>query len=210
MYWKGHIMYSKHRIFFKTALCASFCTALLSACATPTGPVDVTRFSKAGAISPNAQGIYQGSFAFDKELQDNNLTLAPYKSAVNREMQRLGFNQAREQADYIISIKTDRYNSERPKNSNVSVGGGASTGSFGSGVGLGLGINLSGRKKRTHTELAVRITKNDTGESIWEGRAIQAAKTSSPAAQEGIAASKLASALFQGFPGTSGDTIEVQ
>ena len=178
----------------------------LSACVTPTGPVDVTRFVQESEFE-QVNGQYIGSFTFDPSV--SSLSLAPYRAAVTREMQRLGFSASdTEQADYTVNINVERYDSERPRNSNVSVGGGASTGSFGSGLGLGLGINLSGRKKRTHTELSTRISKN--GQSVWEGRALQSAKTGSPAAQEGIAASKLASSLFQGFPGRSGETIEVK
>lgn len=184
---------------------AALIASTLSACATPTGPVDVTRFVQESEFE-QVNGQYVGSFAFDS---GSSLSLTPYRAAITREMQRLGFAASdSDQADYIISVNVDRYDSERPKNSNVSVGGGASTGSFGSGIGLGLGINLGGRKKRTHTELSTRISKN--GQSVWEGRALQSAKTGSPAAQEGIAASKLASSLFLGFPGRSGETIEVE
>lgn len=185
---------------------AALIASTLTACVTPTGPVDVTRFVQESEFE-QVNGQYVGSFAFDNS--DSSLSLTPYRAAISREMQRLGFTATDDaQANYIISINVDRYDSERPKDSNVSVGGGASTGSFGSGVGLGLGINLSGRKKRTHTELSTRISKNGT--SVWEGRALQSAKTGSPAAQEGIAASKLASSLFLGFPGRSGETIEVE
>jgi hypothetical protein len=44
---------------------------------------------------------------------------------------------------------------------------------------------------------------------IWEGRATQSADAKSPAAQPGIAASKLAEALFTDFPGDSGKTVTV-
>jgi hypothetical protein len=44
---------------------------------------------------------------------------------------------------------------------------------------------------------------------IWEGKASQTAKAGSPAAQPGIAASKLAAAMFKDFPGVSGETIRV-
>lgn len=185
---------------------AALIASTLSACVTPTGPVDVTRFVQDNEFE-QVNGQYVGSFAFAN--QESSLSLTPYRAAIAREMQRLGFTAVNDgQADYVVSINVDRYDSERPKNSNVSVGGGASTGSFGSGIGLGLGIDLSGRKKRTHTELSTRIAKN--GASVWEGRALQSAKRDSPAAQEGIAASKLASSLFLGFPGRSGETIEVK
>lgn len=193
--------------FSKKIMVVGIISTALSACVTPTGPVNVTRFAKEGALLTNSSGTYQGSFALDADAQ--SLSLSPYGAAVTREMQRLGFDNADGNANYIVRVAIDRYESERPKNSNVSVGGGANTGTFGTGLGLGLGLNLSGRKKRTHTELSVRISDRISGDSIWEGRAIQSAKTGSPAAQQGIAASKLASALFQGFPGRSGETIEV-
>ncbi len=193
--------------FNKKFLSIAIASLALSACVTPTGPVNVTRFNNDEVLLTNSSGSYEGSFAIERA--DQSLSLSPYNAAVSREMQRLGFENANGNANYIVRIAVDRYESERPKNSNVSVGGGASTGSFGSGIGLGLGIDLSGRKKRTHTEMSVRITDRISGKSVWEGRAIQSAKTGSPAAQEGIAAGKLANALFQGFPGTSGETITV-
>ena len=73
-----------------------------------------------------------------------------------------------------------------------------------------MGIDLSGRSKwQVETMLSVRIVRRSDNLVIWEGKAVQAAKAGSPAAQPGIAASKLASALFQDFPGVSGETIRV-
>jgi hypothetical protein len=57
--------------------------------------------------------------------------------------------------------------------------------------------------------LAVRIVRRSDQVVIWEGTAVQFAKAGSPAAQPGIAASKLAEALFKDFPGVSGETIRV-
>jgi hypothetical protein len=93
----------------------------------------------------------------------------------------------------------------------VSVGVGGSTGSYGSGVGLGIGINLSGKpKKIIATQLSVQIRRRSDSLAIWEGRARTEAKEGTPAAQPGLAASKLASALFGGYPGQSGQTIKVK
>jgi hypothetical protein len=44
---------------------------------------------------------------------------------------------------------------------------------------------------------------------VWEGRAETQAPANAPAAQPGLAADKLASALFKDFPGESGRTITV-
>ena len=95
--------------------------------------------------------------------------------------------------------------------SSVGVGLGGSTGSYGSGLGLGIGIDLSGKPKDiVTTSLAVQIRKRADNSAIWEGRATTQAKDGSPAAQPGLAAAKLASALFSGYPGKSGETITVK
>ena len=58
--------------------------------------------------------------------------------------------------------------------------------------------------------LAVTIRDKATGQSLWEGRAEQTVKSSSKDADPDRAATKLANALFTGFPGRSGDTISVK
>ena len=47
------------------------------------------------------------------------------------------------------------------------------------------------------------------GAVVWEGRAQTEAPGNAPSAQPGLAADKLARALFQDFPGESGRTITV-
>jgi hypothetical protein len=93
----------------------------------------------------------------------------------------------------------------------VSVGVGGSTGSFGSGLGVGIGINLSGKPKPVvATRLRVQLRRTADQSAIWEGRAETQAREGTPAAQPGIAAGKLADALFKDFPGQSGVTITVK
>ncbi|MFA7586711.1 MAG: DUF4136 domain-containing protein, partial [Novosphingobium sp.] len=93
----------------------------------------------------------------------------------------------------------------------VSVGVGGSTGSYGSGVGLGVGIDLSGNDgARVETELAVTIRDRASNQVLWEGRASHAVRAGSPLAETQLGAAKLAEALFKGFPGNSGETIEVR
>lgn len=183
--------------------------ASLSACVVPTGPVEVTRFNRA------AEGVTYGSGSYFVELAPDSvvgggLVASPYLIAVSREMQRVGYTE-KSISPYIVAevrVSTVRYEAER--RSPVSVGVGGSTGSYGSGVGLGVGINLGGGPKaQVETTLAVRIVRRSDNLVIFEGKAVQVAKAGSPAAQPGIAASKLAQALFQGFPGTSGETIRV-
>ena len=93
----------------------------------------------------------------------------------------------------------------------MSVGAGGSTGSYGGGVGLGIGINLGGDSgKRVVTRMSVSLRDGTSGKVLWEGRARLDAPAKSPLAQDGPAAQALAEALFTGFPGNSGETIEVE
>jgi len=186
---------------------------LLSGCAATMPPIDVTRFHNA-QVAPIVPGsvVIQANIA--EEGHSRSIEYATYSAAILHELQRLGFTEARENS--ANSKYVARYTIERAvlsaggSRSPVSVGVGGSTGSYGSGVGLGVGINLGGRPKdKIVTELSVRITKRDDSTAVWEGRASVEAKQGSPAAQPGLAAAKLAEALFRDFPGESGTTIRV-
>ncbi len=91
------------------------------------------------------------------------------------------------------------------------MGVGGSTGSYGGGVGVGIGIDLSGKPKPViATQLRIQLREAGGGKTVWEGRAETAAKQGSPAAQPGMAAGKLADALFRDYPGASGKTVTIQ
>lgn len=179
---------------------------LLSACTVPTGPVEVTIFNRASEGITYGSGSY--SVAMAPDASPPGLVTSPYIAAVAREMRRVGYNEALSGPAVTAEI---RVSAEEFKNgrSPIGVGAGASTGSYGSGVGLGLSVDLTGGKHRLVTTLAVRIIRNSDKLVIWEGKAEQDAKYGSPAAQPGIAASKLAEAMFKDFPGKSGETIQV-
>lgn len=182
---------------------------VLSGCVVPTGPVEVTRFNRAAEGIAYGSGTYSVAVAGDPAGQ--GLAASPYVAAVSREMQRVGYlDRVGGGSDVTAEVRVtlERYAAER--RSPVSVGVGGSTGSYGSGIGLGVGINLGGGPKaQVETILAVRIIRRSDNLVLWEGKATQAAKAGSPAAQPGIAASKLAEVLFQDFPGKSGETIRV-
>ncbi len=184
----------------------------MTACVASTPPVNVTRFHNA----QDAQ-IITGTIAIvsNSEVSDGRvLEQGTYEAAVRRELQRVGFSDPGSDAangEYVarVSVEQSRLSADGGR-SPVSVGVGGSTGSYGSGVGLGIGINLSGKPKdRIATELSVRITRRADGQTVWEGRSSVEAKDGSPASQPGLAASKLAEALFRDFPGESGTTIRV-
>lgn len=179
----------------------------LSACVVPTGPVEVTRFNRV------ADGyVYgDGSYAVSPAKSADALALSPYLAAVAREMQQIGYTEKIDNSDVIAEVSVSARKIEAEKRSPVSVGVGGSTGSYGSGVGVGLGVDLGalGNKDRVQTTLSVRLLRRSDNLVIWEGRAVQSAGATSPAAQPGLAASKLADALFSDFPGVSGETITV-
>lgn len=193
---------------------------LLAGCVVPTGPVEVTRYNRVSEGVAYGKGTYTLSLsgnARDSDTLSVSSSLAapylaaPYLAAVARELQAIGYTDTKAPSDVIADIVLATNTRTPPKQSPVSVGVGGSTGSYGSGVGLGIGINLGGGPKaQVETTLSVKIRRRTDNLVIWEGSAVQSAAAKSPAAQPGIAASKLAAALFQGFPGTSGETIQVK
>ena len=90
----------------------------------------------------------------------------------------------------------------------MTVGIGGGTGGGGIGIGIGTSFGL-GRKTESlvDTRLSVQMKRASDDLVVWEGRAQTEAPNTAPAAQPGLAADKLARALFQDFPGESGRTI---
>ena len=196
----------------KQILLPSLLALSLAGCATAVPPVEVTRFH----VGNPAQS---GTLAVEEMAAnpDAGLEFRTYAAAVEQELQRVGFiaAPAGARSDYVASVgfrrsfrPTGYGNDGRP----VSVGVGGAVGSGGySGLGVGIGINLSGRPKdMVTTELQVQIRRRSDSTTIWEGRALTQAREGTPAAQPGIAAQKLASALIGGYPGESGRTITVK
>lgn len=181
----------------------------LSGCVVPTGPVEVTRFNRAAEGVTYGNGSYSVQIAGDSAA-GQGLAATPYLAAVAREMQRVGYSEKLGSGSEVVAEVRVTTADLLPQRNPVSVGVGGSAGSYGSGVGLGVGIDLSGRSQwQVETTLSVRIIRRSDNLVIWEGKAVQAAKAGSPAAQPGIAASKLAEAMFRDFPGVSGETIRI-
>ena len=197
-----------------TVLASAAALATLSACATVprAGPAEVTRF-----IAPaSAAQLGKGTIFIETApgLGSEGMELASYKAAVARELTAQGYREtSRAEADQVAQVSLDRVVNEplTSRRGPVSVGVGGSTGSYGSGVGVGVGINLggSGPKDVVTTRLGVMIRDKDAGTSLWEGRAGFSADTRNSLAQPGRSADALAQALFAGFPGRDGETIEV-
>ncbi|MFM5885681.1 MAG: DUF4136 domain-containing protein [Novosphingobium sp.] len=184
--------------------------AALSGCVAPVGPVQVTRFH---AVDTAPLG--KGSIAVEPAPGSDGKSLEwqTYQIAVQRQLALLGYGEAAPgQGSQIAQLRLSRTVSDPVRREGpVSVGLGGSTGSYGSGLGIGLGFNLGGKPaQQVQTELGVMIRDRATGQTLWEGRASFAVDSRSPLASTDLAAAKMAEALFKGFPGQSGETIEVK
>jgi hypothetical protein len=185
--------------------------AALAGCVAPVGKVDVTRFH-----APELASIGRSTIAVEPAPGEDGSSLAfrAYAAAVARQLVLLGYREAAPgtASPQVATVRIERqaWRPER-RGGPVSVGVGGSTGSYGSGVGLGIGIDLSGPPpEQVETLLAVTIKDRASGKPLWEGRASFTVRASSPLANTELGAAKLAEALFKGFPGVSGETIQVQ
>ena len=191
-------------------LSAIACAALLAGCTTTyISPVEVTRFT---GDQPQALGAGPIAVRAAPGAPEDSLELNVFRDAVARELQELGYviidGEAPQVAEISIGLMVEQ---PADRGSPVSGGVGVGGGSYGSSAGVGIGIDLSPRPtERLHRELRVMIKPAQGGTALWEGRARFTASTNSGFAETQAAATKLADALFGGFPGQSGATIEVK
>lgn len=186
----------------------------IAACATPQGPIEVTRFVDPAGAARLGQGTV---FVESAPGSLDGLEAAPYKAAVAAELVRLGYREtARADAGQIAQVRVERFvQTAGGRRSPVTVGVGGSTGTYGSGLGLGIGINLGGGPRpTTGTQLAVALRDARSGaggsQNLWEGRAEIATTDRAPLADRTRNAQALAAALFRDFPGRSGETLQVK
>ena len=181
----------------------------LAGCVTPVGPVQVTRFHAAD-VAPLGKGAIAVEPAPGSD--GNSLEWQTYRAAVMRQLVLLGYSEASPGTGAQVAyLNLSRRTIEPQGSSPVSVGVGGSTGTYGSGVGLGIGLNLSPKPAaQIATDLAVAIKDRASAITLWEGRASFTVSSKSPLAGTALGAPKMSEALFQGFPGQSGQTIEVK
>jgi hypothetical protein len=172
-------------------------------------PVSVTRF-----VGAEPARLGQGPIAvlMAPGMPVDSLAFAPYGQAISGELARLGYQVVPGgDAPQVAEVRIEQAVDVPGRRNPVSVGAGGSTGSFGSGVGLGVGIDLSKPPPQvTHTRMGVTIRDHTSNQALWEGRAEFAASINTPYGTAQAAAQKMAQALFAGFPGRSGETVEVR
>lgn len=198
---------------FRTLPSAALLALLVSTagCVAPVGPVEVTRFQAVDA-APLGRGLITVQ---PEREQIDSLDYRTFAAAVGRQLNRVGYSEplpGQPEGAQVATVRLwrERFRPGRDR-SPVSVGVGGSTGSYGSGLGLGLGFDLSGPPpEMVDTVLEVTIADKASGKHIWEGRARFTVRTDSPLAESPLGAAKMTEALFQGFPGRSGETILVK
>ena len=182
--------------------------ALLMGCAASIPPVSVTRFHVPQAIPAGGVEIVRADGGDSQSLEFRS-----YAGSVARQLALLGYSEGiTGQSPFVAEVDFARgTRTELVRRSPVSIGLG--TGSFGrrGGFGLGTSFGVGGNKPRdiVITSLSVRLKARSDGKPVWEGRAETQARSNAPSARPGLAADKLAVALFKGFPGVSGETISV-
>ena len=202
-----------------------FATAALLALSYPAlaaERVEVTRFHTPATLAQLGPGwveLVPAAGIDPRSLEQRTLL-----DAVSRELAAQGFAASDPQPSVgrIAEVRLTRDavpgSERRGGGSSVSIGvGGGSGGGWrrgggtSVGVGLGVGFPLGGNKQRAGdvtSELSVTIRDKATGASLWEGRS--SLRTAQRDADKPETAARLAHALFAGFPGKSGETIEVK
>ena len=147
------------------------------------------------------------------------LSFAPFAAAVQAQLLTLGYTAAPAGTAPDFVALTDVRQDQQvgpPRRSPVSIGLGAGGGSFGRGGGFGLGggvgFPIGGGRGRPVllSELSVTIKRRADQTAVWEGHARGVVNARAPDATADAQAGRLAAALFTGFPGESGRTIEVR
>jgi hypothetical protein len=182
---------------------AAFLALFLGGCAASIPPVEVSRFHLGKPITPGPVRI-EG---------DSTLSSTPYVAAVAQAMGTIGFQDAglsKIMPTYVARLTPERMTREQAARSPISIGIGG--GSYGGRVGVGVGTSVGiggGVRQIVVTRLSVQLKRTADQQVVWEGRAETQAPAKAPASQPGLAAKKLADALFKDFPGESGKTITV-
>jgi hypothetical protein len=203
------------------AVALGLMVAGLAGCETTGGgaPTQVTRFYLGDPLE-------RGTLEVEPMAgnQPASLEFKTFAAAVQTELLKAGYTApvpgTKEQ--YLAAVTLQQDTREGPPRSSgltIGIGGGGDIGGGGyrgggGGVGIGGGVTFPVGKVRhryvTLTNLGVTIRRRSDNTVIWEGRAQTATEDRGPGGTAGEVASKLAGAMFRGFPGESGRTITVK
>ncbi|MEG8015234.1 MULTISPECIES: hypothetical protein [unclassified Sphingomonas] len=201
----------------RSILVLALAGASLTACATGPSlpPTEVLRYHLGEPLDRGTIAVQPLSGGAPASLE-----FKAYAAAVQGQLIKVGYNPPAPGTKPLLVATvafTRTTQAGPPKQSPFSIGiggGGFSGGRGGGGVGLGGGVGIpiggGGRDAILVTEMAVTIKRTLDQSPVWEGRAQTFADARKPDATSQIQAEKLARALFAGFPGESGRTIQVK
>ena len=173
------------------------------------GRVTVSRFVATGAA---AQALGHGSVtavaAPDGPPVDSR-EIATYQAAVIDQLARSGYrtNVAESEAGQIVELRVS-HDEVAPQEVRKPVSGAATVGmsNHGSMMGLALAVDLSKPKGALiATRLEARIRDRATRAVLWEGRADTVTRAGNEKWSDSAIAAHLATALFDRFPGATGE-----
>ena len=181
----------------------------LAACATlPTA--DVTRFHLSQPIPLDTVSVVAMNAA-------PTLEEAAKLKAVADELAKLGFQPIPNDGSsaYIATLKAEQSSREGMAESRSPINIGIGGGSFGRNVGVSGGMNfpVGGGERAGPRVLGnlvmLELKRRSDNTIVWEGRAMQEVSAKDAAASPGIGIPRLVRALFDGFPGPSGEMVKV-
>jgi len=187
---------------------------MVTGCATAPAsfPTEVTRY--------RADEVGRGTIALvPDEGIDNGPEYQVYALAVGDALAKQGYTLVPDGSMSVYVAKIGFHTEARPVRErspfSIGLGGGTWSGNGGGGgVGLGGGVSFPIGRGRDREDalsmLSVKINQRQGDLGVWEGRAQSRAIGVVGNAVADKLAPKLATALFTGFPGDSGRTIEVK
>jgi hypothetical protein len=186
---------------------------MVTGCATAPAsfPTEVTRY--------RADEVGRGTVALvPDEGIDNGPEYQAYALAVGDALAKQGYTLVPDGSKSVYVAKIGFHTEARPVRErspfSIGLGGGSWSGNRGGGVGLGGGVSFPIGRGRDREDalsmLSVKINQRQGDLGVWEGRAQARAIGVVGNAVADKLAPKLATALFTGFPGESGRTIEVK
>jgi len=186
---------------------------MVTGCATAPAsfPTEVTRY--------RADEVGRGTVALvPDEGIDNGPEYQAYALAVGEALAKQGYTLVPDGSKSVYVAKIGFHVEARPVRErspfSIGLGGGSWSGNRGGGVGLGGGVSFPIGRGRDREDalsmLSVKINQRQGDLGVWEGRAQARAIGVVGNAVADKLAPKLATALFTGFPGESGRTIEVK
>lgn len=187
---------------------------MVTGCATAPAsfPTEVTRY--------RVDEVGRGTIALmPDEGVDNGPEYQVYALAVGDALSKQGYTLVPDGSKSVYVAKIGFHTEARPVRErspfSIGLGGGTWSGNRdGGGVGLGGGVSFPIGRGRDREDalsmLSVKINQRQGDLGVWEGRAQSRAIGVVGNAVADKLAPKLATALFTGFPGESGRTIEVK